>query len=140
MQQTLLWPVQPIEILSPAAGNNVLANLHFRDAAQLYIQALHHAQAGAIYNAAGGLATNRQIAEAIAEKHGLKAQSISTEAASEIYGPFIAKVFARRNRPDCSKAKTELHWQPKYDGTDFLQCVAGKMGNQKASVLPPGWA
>lgn len=63
------------------AGNNVLANLHVSDAAQLYVLTLQHAHPGAIYNAANGLATNRQIAEAIAEKHGLKTQSISTEAA-----------------------------------------------------------
>lgn len=84
-----------------AAGNNVLANLHVSDAAQLYVLTLQHAHPGAIYNAANGLATNRQIAEAIAEKHGLKTQSISTEAASEVYGPFIAKVFARQNRTTC---------------------------------------
>ena len=121
------------------AGANLLPNLYVDDAAQAYVLAMKHATPGGIYHAAGGSATNRQIAEAIAEKHGFKTQSLTKAEAEQVYGPFLSFFFAKTNRPDCSKAKAELHWQPKYDSSHFLKCVAGKVSGNVCCAAPEGY-
>ncbi|KAK9809484.1 hypothetical protein WJX73_002791 [Symbiochloris irregularis] len=58
-------------------GQNEASNVHVDDAAQLFICALKHAKPGSLYNGASGVASGREIAEAIANKHGLPASDLS---------------------------------------------------------------
>lgn len=108
------------------AGSNPSPCTYVEDAAAAYVLALKHAKPGAVYNVTNGSVTNKQINEGIAAKHGLKVRSVSKEEAVKLYGPFLTHIFGKRNLPDSTKAKTELHWQPKRDRSYFLQALAGK--------------
>lgn len=125
--EVLLALCSPSEnsVLAPA-GANQSPNVYVDDCAQAYVQALQHGKPGSVYHVANGFATGKQVAEAIAAKHSLPVKSITQEEAAPLYGPFLTYAFSKDNKPDTSRARTELHWQPQHGSDYFLECVAGR--------------
>lgn len=108
------------------AGMNLTANLHVNEAAHLFLCALTHAKPGAVYNAATGHATGKQIADAIAAKHGLQSKSIPVEQAAQIYGPLFGIFLTMTNALDSEKAAREFVRQNWMGKLNFCCYVAGQ--------------
>ena len=111
------------------AGENHYSVLHVEDAATAYVAALQYGSAGRVYNTASETGiTAKQLATAISEKlstpeAAVPIRSISQEEAKGVYGPALAPRFASNDDVDVSRARQELHWQPKHT-SGFLQVLA----------------
>ena len=97
-----------------------------KDVADLYIRALQHAKAGAIYHAVDAKVTLKELAEALGSGLGLPTKSITPDEASEIYGPFLGHVFSINNVTDSAKTRSQLQWEPTVGSkSEFLAAAAG---------------
>ena len=94
-------------------GRNRIASVHVDDLADLYILAVDSAPAGAVYNAAGGDTSMRELAEAIATGNpGVRPESVSAADARALWNPFLAMLAAIDNRVLADRARRELLWEP----------------------------
>ena len=96
-------------------GLHLYSNVHVDDLADLYLKAIEHAVAGALYHAVAGEADFRQIAEAVAGVMGCRTRSVDMEEASAIWGPVIARLlFGVSSRSRAVRSRMELGWSPRY--------------------------
>ena len=110
-----------------AAGAQEISVVNVRDVADLYVRALQHTKAGAIYHAVDATVTLKELAEAIGAGLGLPTKSITPNEASEIYGPFLGHVFSISNVTDSAKTRRELQWEPTVGSkSEFLAAAAGE--------------
>jgi nucleoside-diphosphate-sugar epimerase len=92
-------------------GENHWPFVHVDDLADLYLLALEHAPAGALYFAAAG--PSLPVAEiARAAARGARMESISLEVARKTMGP-LADALTLDQSIDAGKATRELGWKPK---------------------------
>ncbi len=105
--------------------------VHVEDAAQLYIQALHHGKAGSIYHAVSesGI-TSKAITRAVAQMLGCKVIGISKEEAIQNWGISLATFFSLNNQISCSKAENELGWKPSVKTTMLQDIEIGSYKNK----------
>ncbi len=96
-------------------GLHLYSNVHVDDLADLYLKAIEHGVAGALYHAVAGEANFRQIAEAVAEVMACEARSVDMQEATEIWGPVIARLlFAVSSRSRAVRSRKELAWSPQH--------------------------
>jgi len=96
-------------------GLNLYSNVHVDDLADVYLRAIEHGAAGALYHAVAGEANFRQIAEAVAKVMGCATKSVDMDEASDIWGPVLARLFFGVNsRSRAVRTRTELGWSPRY--------------------------
>lgn len=90
--------------------------VHYLDAARLFCLALEKAKPGSRWHAAGeeGLST-KAIAEAIGERVGVPARSISAEEAPALFG-FLAFALSTDNLTSSAITRETLGWSPKEVG------------------------
>lgn len=95
-------------------GDQHWPTVHVDDLADLYVRALRHAPAGAVYLAAAGPAVRvRDIAQAASHAAGVPGMvaALPMAEARRIYGPF-ADVLALDQSVSAEKAMRELGWNP----------------------------
>lgn len=96
-------------------GSHAWSNVHVEDLADLYALAIEKADAGSIYYAAHGLATFREIADAIQNGYGFPGESHSwtMEESVQTWGKGMAEVAYGSNcRVATAKARQLLNWNP----------------------------
>ena len=118
-------PLLQVTIRSWPAGKYEQSNVHVEDAASAFVLALQHTGPGDIFHIGGGKASGQELMGAIAEKLGTGTESISAEQAAGVYGPVLAKRFSTNLVLNSSKARKQLHWEPKHPSDAFLKMVAG---------------
>lgn len=92
-------------------GANEWSSVHVDDLAALYAAAVAGARGRTVVNAASRTTTAmRAIAEAVAEKAGAKAVSLTREQGRELLGPF-ADVLTRSTPLDPSRAESLFGWR-----------------------------
>ena len=104
-------------------GANIWSNVHIGDMAVLYLIALAKAPAGSFFFVENGEASFKQIAEAIARRLGLGAQSWSFDDAANEWGfGQAAYTFRSNSRVRGVRARSELGWRPKHRSlTDWIE-------------------
>jgi nucleoside-diphosphate-sugar epimerase len=98
-------------------GRHSWSNIHVEDLADLYVAALEKAKPGSYFFAENGLASFKQIAEAIHKKLGFDGQpvSLSPSEAVACWGEIMATVALGSNcRLNADKARLFLEWRPKH--------------------------
>jgi nucleoside-diphosphate-sugar epimerase len=98
-------------------GAQSWSNVHVEDLADLYVSALEKAKPGSYFFAENGLASFREIAEAIHEKLHFDGKPISLTAAepAACWGEMMAKVALGSNcRLNADKARLFLEWKPRH--------------------------
>jgi nucleoside-diphosphate-sugar epimerase len=96
------------------SGTNVWSNVHIDDLVDLYMLAFDRAPAGSRYLVENGESTFADIAQAVADRLGLgHAQSWSVEEATTHVDETYAFIFGSNCRVRATRARSELHWQPK---------------------------
>ncbi|KAK9797803.1 hypothetical protein WJX73_008927 [Symbiochloris irregularis] len=106
-------------------GNYQQSSVHVEDAAAAYVLALQHTGCGDTFHIGHGKASGRELVAAIAAKLDISTASVSMEKAAELYGPLLAKRLSTTMVVNSSKARRQLHWEPKHPADAFLKCVAG---------------
>lgn len=105
-------------------GLNRISAVHVDDLAELYVLALEHAPAGAVYNTAECVpaATMREMAEAIAAGIGDRcgAESVDSERATALWGGFPAFLLGLNNQVTAARAREELGWRVGLDTPSLL--------------------
>lgn len=99
-------------------GTHCWSNVHIEDLADLYITALEKAKPGSYFFAENGIASFKDIAQAIHHKLNLTGNTVSlskTEAA-ETWGEMMSTVALGSDcRLNADKARLYLEWKPKYN-------------------------
>jgi nucleoside-diphosphate-sugar epimerase len=96
-------------------GANRWSNVHIDDVAELYRLALAHAPAGAYYFAENGEASFAEIGAAIAQRLGLRVESLPVEVAATAWGDGRARyTFGSNSRVRAQRARRELGWAPRH--------------------------
>lgn len=104
-------------------GGNAWSAVHVDDLAGLYAAALARAEHRLVVNAASRTrVTMRQMAEAVADLTGTRAESMTLAEAQQVFGPF-AHVLTRSSPLDASRAERRLGWKPV--GPDLLDDLRG---------------
>ena len=99
-------------------GENVWSNVHIDDLADLYVRVLEKAPAGALYYAANGECSMREVCEAIGRAlgFGARAQPMSREESIAELGEGPAAYTSGSNsRVRAARARRELGWAPRHD-------------------------
>lgn len=99
-------------------GENRWGNVFLADLVEVYRLAVENAPAGSVYNVAGGEASMREIASAVATLVGLDAaMSCDPPAAYAAFGQrWVDVALSSNSRVDAAKAREELGWDPKGPG------------------------
>ncbi|MDR8398314.1 NAD-dependent epimerase/dehydratase family protein [Paraburkholderia sp. USG1] len=98
-------------------GEQHWSNVHVEDLADLYVAALEKARPGSCFFAENGLASFREIAEAIQKKLHLggKPVSLSPDEAAACWGDMMATVALGSDcRVNADKARLFLEWKPRH--------------------------
>lgn len=97
-------------------GANIWSNVHIEDVTELYLLALRHGSAGAMYFVENGEASYAQIGAAIARRLGLgEAQSWPLQDAINEWGfGHAVYSFGSNSRVSAARARNELRWQPRH--------------------------
>lgn len=106
-------------------GENIWANVHIDDLADLYLRALDKAPAGASYYAENGECSMRVLAEAISRAlgYGGRTQGMSKDEAIAEFGEGpAAYTYGSNSRVRATRARRELGWAPRQDS--LLQSIA----------------
>lgn len=107
-------------------GENLWANVHIDDLADLYLRALDKAPAGASYYAENGECSMRALAEAISRALGwdgrTRPMSMGEAIAEFGEGP-AAYTYGSNSRVRATRARRELGWSPRIDS--LLESIAG---------------
>jgi nucleoside-diphosphate-sugar epimerase len=102
-------------------GENIWANVHIDDVAELYLLALQKAPAGALYYAENGEEALKNVAASISRLLGFggKTRNWSPQEAEAALGPKAHSSFGSNSRVRGKRSRAELGWQPK--GVPILQ-------------------
>ncbi len=92
-------------------GDHKVSAVHVEDAADLYLLALETSTAKGLYNVAAESVSMKEINEAAARLLGVKAKSISADAARAQFGKMF-DFLSINNELDAAKAKRDLRWSP----------------------------
>jgi nucleoside-diphosphate-sugar epimerase len=96
-------------------GANRWSNVHIDDVAELYLLALTKGPAGAYYFAENGEASFAEIGAAIAQRLGLRVESLPLQAAAKAWGDGRARyTFGSNSRVRAKRARRELGWAPRH--------------------------
>jgi nucleoside-diphosphate-sugar epimerase len=95
-------------------GLNRWSNVHIADVADLYLLALDKAPAGTFAFVENGEAAFGEMAQAIGEALGLKAQSMDREAAEALWGREMAVFALGSNSRVRGQRARDLGWTPKH--------------------------
>ncbi|MDH3320375.1 MAG: NAD-dependent epimerase/dehydratase family protein [Betaproteobacteria bacterium] len=99
-------------------GENLWANVHIDDLADLYVRALAKAPAGASYYAENGENSMRQVCEAISRALGWdgRTQPMTKEESIAEFGEGpAAYTYGSNSRVRATRARRELGWSPRRD-------------------------
>jgi nucleoside-diphosphate-sugar epimerase len=99
-------------------GENLWANVHIDDLANLYLRVLENAPAGASYYAENGEASMRQLCAAISRALGWdgRTQGMSKDEAIAEFGQGpAAYTYGSNSRVRATRARRELGWSPRHD-------------------------
>ncbi len=96
-------------------GENIWANVHIDDVAELYLLALQKAPAGALYYAENGEEALKNVAASISRLLGFggKTRNWSPQEAEAALGPKAHSSFGSNSRVRGKRSRAELGWQPK---------------------------
>lgn len=96
-------------------GENLWANVHIDDVAELYLLALHKAPAGALYYAENGEEALKNIAASISRMLGFggKTRNWSPQEAEAALGIRAHSSFGSNSRVRAKRSRAELGWQPR---------------------------
>jgi nucleoside-diphosphate-sugar epimerase len=102
-------------------GENLWANVHIDDVAELYLLALQKAPAGALYYAENGEEALKNVAASISRMLGFggRTREWSPQEAEAALGPKAHSSFGSNSRVRGKRSRAELGWQPK--GIPLLQ-------------------
>jgi nucleoside-diphosphate-sugar epimerase len=106
-------------------GENLWANVHIDDLADLYLRALDKSPAGASYYAENGECSMRALAEAISRSlgYGGRTQAMTREESVVEFGEGpAAYTYGSNSRVRATRARLELGWSPRHDS--LLESVA----------------
>lgn len=97
-------------------GSNVWSNVHIDDVVQLYLLALAKAPAGSFYFAENGEASYAELAQALAERTGIRrVEYLPAEVAAQHWGePRAYFSFGSNCRVRAIRARRELGWLPQH--------------------------
>ncbi|GAB3691181.1 SDR family oxidoreductase [Saccharopolyspora tripterygii] len=97
-------------------GSTHFSAVHLRDAARLYLRALHAAPAGARLHALGdGALPHREIATTIGRRLGLPVTSVPAEKATEHFG-FLGMILASDHSASAEATTERFGWKPERPG------------------------
>ena len=96
-------------------GENIWANVHIDDVAELYLLALQKAPAGALYYVENGEEALKNVAASISRMLGFggKTRNWSPQEAEAALGPRAHSSFGSNSRVRGKRSRAELGWQPK---------------------------
>jgi nucleoside-diphosphate-sugar epimerase len=96
-------------------GENIWANVHIDDVAELYLVALQKAPAGALYYAENGEEALKNVAASISRMLGFggKTCNWSPQEAEAALGIRAHSSFGSNSRVRAKRSRAELGWQPK---------------------------
>jgi nucleoside-diphosphate-sugar epimerase len=96
-------------------GENIWANVHIDDLAELYVLALQKAPAGALYYAENGEESLKNVATSISRMLGFggKTREWSPQEAEAVLGQKAHSSFGSNSRVRGKRSRAELGWQPK---------------------------
>jgi nucleoside-diphosphate-sugar epimerase len=96
-------------------GENIWANVHIDDVAELYLLALQKAPPGALYYAENGEEVLKNVAASISRMLGFggKTREWSPQEAEAALGPKAHSSFGSNSRVRGKRSRAELGWQPK---------------------------
>jgi nucleoside-diphosphate-sugar epimerase len=109
------------------AGKNVWSNVHIDDVVDLYLLALAKAPAGALYFAANGEASFKDVGLALAQRLTLAGvESLDPEVAAKLWGiPRAFYSFGSNSRVRSVRAQKELGWSPSH--TSLIDWILNEM-------------
>lgn len=93
-------------------GANCVPVVHVEDLGELYALALEKAKPGSVYNGVADLVSTKALAQAIGAGLGVPARSITSEQASDLWGPFYSRLLSLNNRLSGRRARDEFGWKP----------------------------
>jgi nucleoside-diphosphate-sugar epimerase len=99
-------------------GENIWANVHIEDLADLYLRALDQAPAGASYYAENGECSMRALCAAISRALGWDGRTLGMskeEAIAEFGEGPAAYTYGSNSRVRATRARRELGWAPRRD-------------------------
>jgi nucleoside-diphosphate-sugar epimerase len=102
-------------------GENIWANVHIDDVAELYLLALQKAPAGALYYAENGEEALKNVAASISRMLGFggNTRNWSPQEAEAALGIRAHSSFGSNSRVRGKRSRAELGWQPR--GTSILE-------------------
>ena len=115
-------------------GDYQYSIIHVDDVAKLFVRALEKGQAGAVYHAVSESGISiKAIAEAIARLLGCAVKGMSKEEAIQAWGLSLTTFFSINNQVSCTRAETDLGWQPEIETTMLKDIELGSYHAQLQS-------